>query len=158
MKFHLHARKVLARILPLLFFALLLSAYESSGQPALPLNPYQGSWAFTFTGGLDGSGAMEVAAEGNISVHVSIGKYERFFSNPIALTVSEDGALSGDIYLWRIGVGSVEGSFSPSGNVFGRVTTPLFSVGSVSGRFSQTLGAGIYESVAGNGTWSAQKK
>ena len=87
MKFHLRARKVLVRILPLLFFALLLGVHESSGQPAFPLSPYQGSWAFTFAGGLDGSGTMEVAAEGKISVHVSIGKYERFFSNPIALTV-----------------------------------------------------------------------
>ncbi len=158
MKFHLYARNVPARILPLLFFALLLGAHESPAQPALPLTPYQGSWTFTFTGGLDGSGTMEAAAEGKISVHVSIGKYERFFSNPIALNVSDDGALSGNIYLWRFGVGNVEGSFSPSGNIFGRVTTPLFSVGSVSGHFSQTSGAGTYESVAGNGSWSAQKK
>jgi len=158
MKFHLHTKKVPARILLLFFFALLLNINESFGQPVLPLTPYQGSWTFTFAGGLDGSGTMEVVAEGKISVHVSIGKYERFFSNPIALTVSEDGALSGDIYLWRIGVGSVEGSFSSSGDVFGRVTTPLFNVGSVSGHFSQSSGAGTYESVAGNGTWSAQKK
>ena len=101
---------------------------------------------------------MEVAAEGKISVHVSLGKYERFFSNPIMLNVSDDGTLHGDIYLWRIGIGSVEGSFSPSGDVFGRVTTPLFNVGSISGHFSQTSGAGTYESLAGNGTWSAQKK
>lgn len=100
---------------------------------------------------------MEVAAEGKISVHVSIGNYERFFSNPITLSVSDDGALRGDIYLWRIGVGSVEGSFSPSGDVFGRVTTPLFNVGSVSGHFSGNSGAGSYGSVAGNGKWSARK-
>ena len=158
MKFNLYARKVPARILPQLFFALLLGAYESSAQPSLPLSPYQGSWAFTFVGGLNGSGTMEVSTEGKISVHVSLGKYERFFSNPITLNISDNGALRGDIYLWRFGVGNVEGSFSPSGDVFGRVTTPLFSVGSVSGHFSQTSGAGTYESVAGNGTWSAQKK
>src|SRR5208283_4071058 len=114
MKFHLHTKKIPARILALLFFALLLGTTESSGQPALPLSSYQGSWTFTFAGGLNGSGTMEMAAEGKISVHVSLGKYERFFSNPIALTVSEDGALRGDIYLWRIEIGGVEGSFSPS--------------------------------------------
>jgi hypothetical protein len=158
MKFYLHINNFPARILPLLFFALLLSAHDSSSQPTLPLTPYQGSWTFTFAGGLDGSGTMEVAAEGNISVHVSIGKYERFFSNPITLNIADDGALRGDIYLLRFGIGGVEGSFSPSGDVFGRVTTPLFNVGSVSGHFSPTSGAGTYESVAGNGTWSAQKK
>ena len=158
MKYHLHTKKLPSRILLLFFFALFLNTNESSGQPALPLSFYQGSWAFTFTGGLDGSGTMEVTAEGKISVHVSIGKYERFFSNPIMLNVSDNGALRGDIYLWRFGVGSVEGSFSPSGDVFGHVTTPLFSVGSVSGHFSQSSGAGTYESVAGNGSWSAQKK
>jgi hypothetical protein len=158
MKFHLHTIKLPLRILSLFFFALFLNTNESSAQPALPLTPYQGSWAFTFAGGLDGSGTMEVVDDGKISVHVSLGKYERFFSNPIMLNVLDNGELHGDIYLWRFGVGSVEGSFSPSGDVFGRVTTPLFSVGSVSGHFSQTSGTGTYESVAGNGTWSAQKK
>ncbi len=158
MKFHLNTKKVLAPILLLFFFALLLGTNESVGQPVLPLTSYQGSWTYTFAGGLDGSGTMEVVDDGKISVHVSIGKYERFFSNPIMLNVSDNGALRGDIHLWRFGVGSVEGSFSPSGDVFGRVTTLLFNVGSVSGHFSQTSGAGTYESVAGNGTWSAQKK
>ncbi len=157
MKFHLHTKKIPARILALLFFALLLGTTESSGQPALPLSSYQGSWTFTFAGELNGSGTMEIAAEGKISVHVSLGKYERFFSNPIALNVSDNDALRGDIYLWRIEIGGVEGSFSPLGDVFGRVSTPLFNVGSVSGHLSQTSGTGTYQSVAGNGTWSAQR-
>ena len=157
MIFFLHTIKLPAHIPALMFFALLLGTTESYGQPALPLSSYQGTWTFTFAGGLDGSGSMEVAADGKISVHVSLGKYERFFTNPITIIVSENGALNGDIYLWRIGVGGIEGSFSQSGNVFGSVSTPLFNVGSVSGRFSQTSGAGTYQSVAGNGTWNAQR-
>jgi len=62
---------------------------------------------------------MEVVDDGKISVHVSLRKYERFFSNPIMLNVLDNGELHGDIYLWRFGVGSVEGSFSPSGMFLG---------------------------------------
>ncbi len=157
MKCRIHYAKIPARIFHLFVVSLLLIVCESSGQSATPLSPFAGSWTFTFEGGLSGSGTMEVSAEGKISVHVSIGWYERFFSNPIMLNVSDNGALRGDIYLWRFAVGRVEGSFSPSGNVFGRVSTPLFNVGSVSGNFSENSGAGSYRSVAGNGTWSARK-
>ena len=76
---------------------------------------------------------------------------------PLRWTFRTTAHCGGDIYLWRFAVGSVEGSFSPSGNVFGRVTTPLFNVGTVSGHFSGNSGAGSYQSVAGNGTWRARK-
>ncbi|HTR80166.1 MAG TPA: hypothetical protein VMM58_00960 [Bacteroidota bacterium] len=100
---------------------------------------------------------MTVSADGGISVHVSLGKYDRFFTNPIALNVSSTGALGGNILFWHIGIGKIEGNFSPSGDLFGEVSTPLFNVGSVSGHLDKNSGGGNYQSVAGNGTWKAQK-
>jgi len=81
MEFYLHMNNLPTRILPILFFALLLGTHQSSAQPALPLTPYQGSWTFTFAGGLDGSGTMEVSAESKISVHVCLRKYESVAGN-----------------------------------------------------------------------------
>ena len=100
---------------------------------------------------------MEVTAEGRISVHVSLGKYDQLFTNPIILNVSNTGALNSDIFLWLFPAGRVEGSFTPSGDFFGRVSTPFFNVGTVFGHLAENSGTGTYHSVAGNGTWSAQK-
>ena len=121
------------------------------------LTKLEGSWAFNFTGGLSGSGSMTITPDGRMEVHVSLGKYERFFSNPVKLTVSRDGLITGSILLWRLPVGSVDGSLAATGEVSGRVSTPLFRVGTVSGQFSPQSGEGTYESVAGNGSWSAHK-
>jgi hypothetical protein len=157
MKLHIHTRNVLPQVLRLVSISLLLSSSESAGQSALPLEAFQGSWKFTFAGSLNGSGTAEVTAEGRITVHVSLVKHENLFTNPIALNVSNSGELSGDIFLWPLAVGRIEGSLSPSGDLFGRVSIPLFDVGSVSGRFAENSGGGTYQTVAGNGTWSAQK-
>lgn len=145
------------QVLPLLLFTLLLSTSESIGQSPPSLSSLQGNWKFTFGGALNGGGTLEVGAEGKISIHVSLGKYDRLFTNPITLNVSNTGALSGDIFLWLLAVGRVEGNFSPSGDLFGRVSTPLFNVGFVSGHLSENSGNGTYQSMAGNGTWNAQK-
>jgi len=91
---------------------------------------------------------MVAAPERQVSVHVSIVSYERLFWNPIALNMSDSGALHGDIYSWHIEIGDVEGKFFPSGDVIGRVTTTPFNVGSVSSQFSQ---------ISGNETWTARK-
>ena len=76
---------------------------------------------------------------------------------PIVLTVSEENAVSGRIFLWLLPVGKVEGILSATGDLLGRVSTPLFFVGSVSGHLEKDSGGGSYTSVAGNGIWSAQK-
>ncbi len=100
---------------------------------------------------------MQISESGKISVHVSLGKYDHLFTNPIVLDMSNAGIITGDIYLWVIPVGKVDGSISPAGNIYGRISTPLFNVGSVSGHLGGNGGAGTYQSIAGNGSWSARR-
>jgi hypothetical protein len=100
---------------------------------------------------------MQMREDGKISVHVSLGKYDRLFTNPIVLDVSNAGIIAGDIYLWVIPVGRVDGNISLTGEIYGRISTPLFNVGSVSGHLAGKSGTGTYQSIAGNGTWIAWK-
>ncbi|HTX19160.1 MAG TPA: hypothetical protein VMG34_10920 [Bacteroidota bacterium] len=93
-----------------------------------------------------------------MSIHVSFGKYDKLFSNPITLQISGEGKLEGSITLLHIPIGQVVGTISPSGTLVGRVTTPLFTVGTVSGALTADAGSGTYQSVAGAGTWSSRKQ
>jgi hypothetical protein len=95
---------------------------------------------------------MSIGENEENSVHVSLGKYEHLFSNPVNVNVSKTGAISGDIFIWILAVGRVERSFSPTGDLYGRVSTPFFTVGAVSGHLSGNSGNGTFHAVAGNGT------
>ena len=136
---------------------LAILAVEAFAQTGSPLTPFQGRWSFTFSGTLKGTGTMDVGTNGKILVYVSLGKYDRLFSNPISLNVNESGTLDGNILLWHLPVGGVEGKFTATGEVFGRVSTPFFNVGSVLGKMESKTASGSYKSVAGDGNWSAVK-
>jgi hypothetical protein len=145
------------QITPLLILLFLVGTSTAAGQSNSSLSPFQGSWSFTFSAALKGSGTMQIGEDGEIALHVMLGKYDRFFTNPIVLTVSDAGTITGSIFLWVVAVGRVEGRFSTSGDLYGRVSTPFFNAGSVSGHLAGNRGDGTYQSIAGNGTWTAWK-
>ena len=116
---------------------------------------FAGSWKFNFSGALNGDGTMTVNHDGSILIYLSLGKYQRLFTNPISLRVSESGALQGEVLLWQMDVGKIVGLFSPDGDIYGRVFTPLFNVGVVSGNLTSKAGSGTYQSLGGNGNWTA---
>jgi len=141
--------------------AVLILWGETVGMEAQGQNPISGiigSWSFSFSGALKGNGTMTISPEGTMSVYVSFGRYDKLFSTPIVMNISSGGDLEGDVKLWRIPVGRVKGSVSAVGKLFGRVTTPLFDVGTVAGVIGGGSGSGSYQSVVGGGTWEARKQ
>lgn len=146
------------RISILALFYLFLGAGESFSQSTSPMDGFAGNWKFTFAGGLQGGGTMIVGRDGNLSIYLSIGRYQHLFTNPISLKVSDIGALHGDIFLLSLKMGVVFGMFSSAGDIYGEVSTPFLDVGTVVGRITQNSGNGTYQSVAGTGTWTAQRK
>lgn len=150
-------RRIPVRIFMLALFYLFLGAGESFSQSTSPTDGFVGNWKFTFAGGLQGEGTMRVSRDGNLSIYLSIGRYRHLFTNPISLKVSDNGALHGDIFLLSLKMGVVFGMFSSTGDIYGEISTPFLDVGTVVGRITQSSGNGTYQSVAGNGTWTAQR-
>lgn len=150
-------RKITVRISILVLFHLFLGADESFCQSTSPTAGFAGNWKFTFAGGLQGDGTLTVSRDGNLSIYLSIGRYQRLFTNPISVKVSDNGALHGDIFLLNLKMGVVFGMFSSTGDIYGEVSTPFLDVGMVAGRIMRSSGNGTYQSVAGNGTWTALK-
>ena len=122
------------------------------------ISTYQGNWRFVFNGGISGDGKMTIGADNTIAISVSVGHYQHLFSNPIVLSVGNDGTLRGSIRLLKIPVGNVIGIFSQNGDLYGEVSTPFLDVGTVIGKLKREEGRGTYRSVAGAGTWSARKE
>ena len=150
-------RGIPIRISLLALFSLFLGAGVSFCQSTSPTEGFAGNWNFTFAGGLQGNGTMTVSRDGNLSVYVSIGRYRHLFTNPVSLRVADNGALHGDIFLLNLKMGVVFGMFSSTGDIYGEVSTPFLDVGMVAGRITRSSGNGTYQSVAGNGTWTAMK-
>ncbi len=138
-------------------FYIFLGVGESFCQSTSPTDSFAGNWKFTFAGGLQGDGTMTMSQDGNLSIYLSVGRYQHLFTNPISLKVSDNGALHGDIFLLSLKMGVVFGMFSSTGDIYGEVSTPFLDVGTVVGRITQSSGNGTYQSVAGNGSWTAQK-
>ena len=101
---------------------------------------------------------MTVNPGGTIQFLLSIGKYQHLFTNPVFVTVANTGALNGDILLVGIRSGSIVGVLSAQGDIYGEVSTPFADVGTVRGHFEKETGGGTYQSVAGDGTWTARKE
>ena len=150
-------KRIFFRIFLLAVISLFIGEDEVFCQSASPADSFAGNWRFTFAGHLQGEGTMTVSREGNLSIYLSIGKYQRLFTNPIFLKVSENGSLNGDIFLLRLKMGVIFGMFSSNGDIYGEISTPFLDVGVVGGKISQTSGNGTYRSVAGNATWTAHK-
>lgn len=150
-------RSTRVRISMLALFCLFLASGESFCQSTSPADRFAGKWKITFAGGLQGDGTMTVSRDGNLSIYLSIGRYQHLFTNPISLKVSDAGALYGNIFLLSLKMGVVFGMFSSTGDIYGEISTPFLDVGTVAGRLTQSSGNGSYQSVAGNGTWTAQK-
>ena len=145
------------RICLLALFCFFLGAGESFSQSTSPTDDFAGNWKFTFAGGLQGEGTMTVSRDGNLSIYLSIGRYQHLFTNPIYLKVSDNGALHGNIFLLSLKMGVVFGMFSSTGDIYGEVSTPFLDVGMIAGRITRSSGNGTYQSVAGNGTWTSQR-
>lgn len=150
-------RRTPVRISLLSLFYLFLGASESYSQSTSPTDSFAGNWKFTFAGGLQGDGTMTVSRDGSLSIYLSIGRYQKLFTNPISLKVSHNGALHGDVFLLSLKMGVVFGMFSSTGDIYGEVATPFLDVGTVVGRITRSSGNGTYQSVSGNGTWTAQR-
>lgn len=150
-------RKITIRIFILVLAYLFLGTDELFCQSTSPTDGFAGNWKFTFAGGLQGEGTMTVSRDGKLSIFLSIGRYQHFFTNPIFLNVSDNGALHGDIFLLNLKMGVVFGMFSSTGDIYGEISTPFLDVGTVAGRITRSSGNGTYQSVAGNGTWNAQR-
>lgn len=150
-------RRTCVRISMLAAFYLFLGAEISFGQSSSPIGPFAGDWKFSFAGGLTGDGMLRVSPDGSISIYLSLGHFQHLYTNPISLKVSDGGALRGDIFLLGVKMGVVFGMFSSNGDLYGEVSTPFLDVGTVAGRLTQSSGNGTYQSVAGNGTWTAER-
>jgi hypothetical protein len=150
-------RKTAMGISMLALFYLFLGTGESFGQSSSPVSAFAGDWKFSFSGGLTGDGMLRMSPDGSISIYLSLGKYQHLYTNPIFLKVSDAGALHGDIFLLSVKMGVVFGMFSSNGDLYGEVSTPFLDVGTVAGRLTQSSGNGTYQSVVGNGTWTAER-
>lgn len=150
-------RRISFRTSVIVIFCLITGAGQSFCQSTSAVAPFAGNWKFTFSGALNGDGTMKVIQDGTILIYLSLGKYQHFFTNPVSLHISESGSLQGDILFSLLDVGKIVGLFSPDGDLYGRVSTPLFNVGVVTGMLTKDAGSGEYQSVAGNGNWTAQK-
>lgn len=146
---------------PLIRLVILCSAIcanDSICQSTSPISAFAGNWKFTFTGGVTGNGTMTISPEEGLSINLSLGKYQHLFTNPISVSVSNNGTLHADILLLRLRTAVVIGIFSSTGDLYGEVSSPVLDIGSVTGHLTSSTGSGTYQSVAGNGTWSAQKE
>ena len=157
MKIKDDVKKTFYRISGLILVFLLVCVRGVESQSISPMASFAGNWTLTFAGALNGSGTMTASSDGNLSIYLSIGKYQHLFSNPVLLKVSNAGALHGSIFFLGIKIGGVIGMFSSTGDLYGEVSTPVLDVGTVTGHLTQNSGNGTYQSVAGKGTWSVEK-